>query len=105
MNEAYKVAALRMEALKPVDFLAAATLKAAEALGLSDLGSLAAGFQADFQVIDARARPLLDRRLKIANSPDEILAALIHLADDRCVESVWVKGKVLRAKLTPQAIA
>ncbi|HYX34810.1 MAG TPA: guanine deaminase [Oligoflexus sp.] len=97
MNEAYKVAALRGEIIQPVDLLAAATLQAAQGLGLSDLGSLEEGYQADFQVIDVRARPLLDRRIKISNSPAEILAALIHLADDRCVESVWVNGKELRS--------
>jgi cytosine/adenosine deaminase-related metal-dependent hydrolase len=33
----------------------------------------------------------------MANSAEDILAALIHLADDRCVESVWVNGKRLRS--------
>ncbi len=97
MNEAYKVSALRGAAVKPLNLLAAATLKAAQALGLSDLGSLNIGYQADFQVINLRMRPLLERRVKIANSAEEILAALIHLADDRCVESVWVNGKRLRS--------
>jgi guanine deaminase len=97
MNEAYKVAALRGAGVQALDLLAAATLKAAQALGLSDLGSLSLGYQADFQVINVRTRPLLERRIKMANSADEILAALIHLADDRCVESVWVNGKMLRS--------
>jgi guanine deaminase len=97
MNEAYKVSALRGAPLQPVDLLAAATWKAAQALGLSDVGSLEVGYQADFQVINVRARPLLERRVKNANSAAEILAALIHLADDRCVESVWVNGKQLRS--------
>jgi guanine deaminase len=97
MNEAYKVAALRGAAVQPIDLLAAATLKAAQALGLADLGSLSVGYQADFQVINVRTRPLLERRIKMANSAEEILAALIHLADDRCVESVWVNGKRLRS--------
>jgi len=39
----------------------------------------------------------LEGRLKSANSAEDILAALIHLADDRCVESVWVNGKRLRS--------
>jgi guanine deaminase len=97
MNEAYKVAALRAAPVQPIDLLAAATLKAAQALGLQDLGSLSVGYQADFQVINIRTRPLLERRLKMANSAEEVLAALIHLADDRCVESVWVNGKRLRS--------
>jgi guanine deaminase len=97
MSEAYKVAAMRGAPVQAVDLLAAATFKAAQALGLSDLGSLSVGFQADFQVINVRARPLLERRVKIANSAEEVLAALIHLADDRCLESVWVNGKRLRS--------
>lgn len=97
MNEAYKVSALRGEPVNSVDLLAAATLKAARALGLEQLGSLDVGFHADFQVINQAARPLLARRLARCRTGEEILAALIHLCDETSIESVWVKGKNLCA--------
>ncbi len=96
MSEAHKIAALRGCAIAPIETFAAATLKAAMALGFDDLGSLEVGYQADFQVIDSSLRPILDRRRNRCTSSTELLSALIHLSDDRCVESVWVKGKKIR---------
>jgi len=96
MNEAHKVAALRGCAIAPIETFAAATIKAGIALGFDDLGCLDVGYQADFQVIDSSQRPILDRRRNSCTSSTELLSALIHLSDDRCVESVWVKGNKIR---------
>ncbi|MCX6131867.1 MAG: guanine deaminase [Proteobacteria bacterium] len=98
LNEAHKVGALAGHAMSGHELFAAATLGAGQSLGFEDLGSLDEGYQADFQVIDARARALLDRRIKACKNLEEMLSALIHLCDDRCLESLWIRGKKVRSK-------
>lgn len=93
MAEAYKVSALRGAPVLAEELFHAATLGAAAALNLTNVGALAEGFEADFQVIDPRRRPILERRLRHCTTPADILAALIHLCDDRCVDGVWVRGE------------
>jgi len=93
MGEAYKVSALQGAPVLAEELFHTATLGAATALNLSNVGSLAPGFEADFQVIDPRRRPILERRLRHCTTPADILAALIHLCDDRSVDGVWVRGK------------
>ncbi len=96
MNEAHKVAALRGVPLSSSELFVTSTLKAAESLGMTDLGTLEVGYKADFQVIDPSRRPLLDRRLKNCQSIPELLSAFIHLCDERCLDSVWIQGKKVR---------
>ena len=70
------------------------TAGAAQALGLDGvIGNLTPGCEADFVVIDPRATPLLERKVTLANSLDELLFSLIVLGDDRCIERTYVAGK------------
>jgi len=95
LHEAYKVAQLRGQNLSPLRALYLATLGGAQALGLQDrIGSFAPGREADLVVIDLAATPLLERRLRHAESLAEKLFALIMLGDDRCVAATYVQGRI-----------
>ena len=73
-----------------------ATRGGAEALDLATtLGQVAPGFEADLAVLDLRATPLLDFRMRHAADWAERLFALMTLGDDRSVCATWVNG-VLR---------
>jgi guanine deaminase len=93
MGEAYKVGQLRGEPISPAQLLYASTRGAALALGFSKLGSLDPGFEADMQVIDLAAKPLLARRWHNARDPADRLATLMHLIDDRCIRQLYVRGR------------
>lgn len=65
------------------------TAGAANALGLEGIvGNLMPGCEADFVVLNPQATPLLARRAAQAGSLEELLFALIVLADERAVERV-----------------
>ncbi|WP_326533792.1 guanine deaminase [Pseudorhodoferax sp.] len=66
---------------------------AAQALGLGGVvGTLQAGTEADFLVLNPAATPLLARKTALADSLEELLFALIVLGDDRLVERVVTAG-------------
>jgi guanine deaminase len=70
------------------------TAGAAIALGLDGVvGNLAPGCEADFIVIDPKATPLLERRMSLAASLDELLFSLIVLGDDRAIERTVIGGQ------------
>jgi guanine deaminase len=93
MNEAYKVAQLKGEALSAPTAFYLATRGAARALYLEDkVGSLAPGMEADVLVLDLKSTPLIDFRMRACNSFEEALFVQMTLADDRAVESVYAAG-------------
>ncbi len=64
---------------------------AAQALGLAEtIGTLQAGSEADFVVLNPAATPLVARKTALADSLEELLFALIVLGDDRLVERAVV---------------
>ena len=64
---------------------------AARALGLEGvIGTLQAGTEADFLVLNPKATPLLARKTGRAQNLDELLFSLIVLGDDRVIEKVVV---------------
>ncbi len=81
--------------LGPEELLYRATLGGARALALeARIGSLDAGKEADFIVVDPRRRTgiisdILDRSI------DEILSALVFLGDDRIIDATFVRGRQL----------
>ena len=94
MEEAYKVQQLRGEKLDPLQSLYMATLGGARALDLeSKIGNFLPGKEADFCVLDLQATPLLDFRLRHANSLQELLFVLQTLGDDRLIERTYVMGR------------
>jgi len=97
MNEAYKVSMLLGEALTPSQLLHAATRGAARALDRDDLGNFDKGRRADFLVIDPSRHRLLRRRNILDASPEEIMFALIHHADDRIIIRTYVEHRLVSA--------
>ncbi len=74
------------------------TAGAAAALGLNGVvGNLQVGCEADFVVLNPQATPLLARKTAQARNLDELLFALIVLADDRAVAQTWVAGHLSEA--------
>ena len=77
--------------LTPSQLWWAHTGAAARALGLEGvIGTLQAGTEADFLVLDPKATPLLARKTGRAQNLDELLFSLIVLGDDRVIEKVVV---------------
>ena len=94
---AFEVARLGGQYLSPSTLWWHASTGSADALGLGDqLGRIQPGFDADWIVIDPRAKPLLARRWNQAESDDARLFALIVLGDDRNIAATVVKGRVVQ---------
>lgn len=95
MSEAHKVLHLQGQNLPASRALYLATLGAAQALGLQDsIGNLKAGKDADFVVVDPAATPVMARRAEYCESGEELLFALMTLADDRHVAATYVAGQL-----------
>nr|WP_320133606.1 guanine deaminase [uncultured Holophaga sp.] len=93
MGEAYKVQQLRGHSLDPFQSFHAATLGAAEALGLAHrLGNLQPGKDADFVLLDLEATPLLAFRRRSCRGGRELLFLLQTLGDDRLVQETYALG-------------
>jgi guanine deaminase len=94
MDAAYKVARLGGHHLSALRMFWMATAGAAHALDLGDrIGTLAAGSDADFIVLDPRATPLLARRTSRAESLEELLFAFALLGDDRAIAATYAAGE------------
>ncbi|UTY56234.1 guanine deaminase [Massilia sp. erpn] len=99
MNEAYKVARLKGSYLPAMRMFYLATLGAARSLQLEGtIGSLAAGNEADFIVLDPDATPLLARRRATCNSLEEQLFALALLGDDRAIAATYAAGQLVHER-------
>ncbi len=94
MADAYKVQQVQSVSLSPFHLWYLATLGGARALTLdAETGSLEAGKSADFLVLDLNATPLLAMRTGRASSPEDLLAGLIFMGDDRAVERSFIAGR------------
>ena len=99
LNEAYKVMQLQGKKLDPFKSLYLATLGGARALYLDDrIGNLQPGKDADFVVLDYKATPLIDYRLRQARTLEERLFALMILGDDRAVKETYAAGVSVHRK-------
>ncbi len=81
--------------IEPPELLYRATLGGAEAAHLDHLiGSLTAGKEADFIVVDpSRKSGIVDDIL--SQPTDEILSSLVFLGDDRLIEATFVRGNCI----------
>ncbi len=93
MKAAYEIAQLRGYSLHPIKAFWLATMGSAAVLRLTgEAGNLAPGYDADVIVIDLKSRPVIEQRMRHANSLWEALFVQIILADDRAVREVYVGG-------------
>jgi guanine deaminase len=94
MQAAYEVAQLSGMPLAPSCALYLATRGAARALDLdANVGTVAAGMEADLAVLDLHSTPLIAFRMQYAKDIDEALAIQMALADDRAVRATYVAGR------------
>lgn len=99
MHAAYQVARMKGSYLTALRMFYLATHGAARAMGLDGtIGTLAAGAEADFIVLDPQATPLLARRSQHCGSLEEQLFALALLGDDRAVLATYVAGQCLHRR-------
>ncbi|AKU13062.1 guanine deaminase [Azoarcus sp. CIB] len=94
LGDAYKVLQLNGQSLSAERAFYLATLGGARSLYLDEqIGSFAAGREADFVVLDPAATPLLARRSAACETLAERLFVLMMLGDDRAVAETWVMGE------------
>lgn len=99
MNEAHKVARLSGYHLSARRMFWLATQGAARDLDLAGrIGTLAAGAEADFVVLDPTSTPLLARRTARSESLEELLFAFAMLGDDRAVAATYAAGRQVHAR-------
>jgi guanine deaminase len=99
MNEAHKIARLTGHHLTATRMFWLATTGAAQVLDLADkVGTLAAGSEADFVVLDPAGTPLLGRRTSRAETLEELLFAFALLGDDRAVFQTYSAGQCVHRR-------
>lgn len=102
LNEAYKAAHLHGTDLTAAGAFYLATRGTAEALGLADrIGSIEPGMEADLAVLNLRSTPLIDYRMRYAETLDEILFLQMIMGDDRAIAATYVAGDRVYAASHP----
>lgn len=98
LDEGYKVLNLQGQRHHPYRAFWQATRGNAEAIGMADrIGTLEAGTEADFIVLDARATDAMALRMETAETLAEELFVLQTLGDDRAVRATYVAGRVVHS--------
>ncbi len=100
-DEAYKVTQLAGNTVTPLQLFYELTLGGAAALSIdSQVGNFVGGKEADFVVLDPNATEILSHRIEQAHSIEEILFAMIILADDRCTLATHVMGDAVYRRVS-----
>ena len=93
LDEGYKVLNLQGQRYHPLRSFYQATLGNAQAIGMDDrIGRLAAGYDADFIVLDCASNPAMALRAETGLTLSEELFLLQTLGDDRAVVASIVSG-------------
>lgn len=81
--------------IEPRELFYRATLGGARALYMGEqVGSLEVGKEADFIVVDPRAKSGIVDNI-MSHPTDEILSCLVFLGDDRLIDQTYVRGRLL----------
>jgi guanine deaminase len=100
MDEAYKIQQLQGERLNPLESTYFMTLGNAEALSLADkIGTLDAGTDADFIVLNMAATPAMALKAEVVTSLADELFLLQTMGDDRAIVETYVAGAAAKAEL------
>ncbi len=95
-DEAYKVTQLAGNTVTPLQLFYEMTMGGAKALTIDhQVGNFSQGKEADFVVLDPKATAVLEQRIDLANTIEEVLFALIVLGDDRCTRATHLMGEVV----------
>jgi len=96
INEAYKIQQLQGMSLDPLKSFYLSTLGGATALSLEKyVGNFTKDKEADFNIIDYNATPLIRARLQTCTTLQEKLFVLQMLGDDRAIRQTWVAGNAV----------
>lgn len=96
MNEAYKAAQLNGAPYSSLHTFYLATKGTAEALSLEDkIGALEVGMEADLVVLNLKSTPIIEYRMRYAQSLEETLFIQMTLGDDRAIAATYIAGKMV----------
>jgi len=96
MAAAYEIGQLRGTPLHARQLLWLATAGSARSLHLhNQIGTLAAGYEADICVLDLASTPAIAQRAANVSDIWEAVFATIMMGDDRAVAQVWVNGQLV----------
>jgi guanine deaminase len=99
MGEAYKVQMLNGYKPTATQLFAMATIGNAHRLHIAeDVGDLVPQKYADLVVLDPEATPVLQHRLALSQSLDDVLFSLMILGDDRAVSATYIAGQKIHAR-------
>ena len=99
MNEAHKIARLTGHHLTATRMFWLATTGAAQVLDMADkVGTLKAGTEADFVVLDPAGTALMRRRTSRVESLEELLFAFALLGDDRAIFATYSAGECVHSR-------
>ncbi|MDR2311357.1 MAG: guanine deaminase [Brucellaceae bacterium] len=97
LDEGYKVLQLRGQRLNPLSSFYMMTLGNAQALSMADrIGTLDAGTEADFVILDSRATSAMRLRMDAGSNLAQELFLLQTLGDDRAIVETYVAGQPVK---------
>lgn len=97
LDEGYKVLQLRGQRLNPLSSFYMMTLGNAQALSMADkIGTLDAGTEADFVVLNSRAISAMRLRMDAGSNLAQELFLLQTLGDDRAIVETYVSGQPVK---------
>ena len=96
MKAAYEISQFHGVSLPPEELFYAQSLGSARTLHLDDkIGRIAPGYEADLTVVDLNSTPMIENRMKSAESVSDQLFAQIILADDRAIRATYAAGSMV----------
>ena len=94
MNEAYKAAQMNGAPYSSFHTFYLAIKGTAEALSIADkVGTIEVGMEADLVVLNLQSTPIIEYRMKYADSLEEMLFIQMTLGDDRAIAATYIAGK------------
>ncbi|MEO0544099.1 MAG: guanine deaminase [Pseudomonadota bacterium] len=94
MDEGYKILNCQGQRWHPFASFAQATIGNAQAISMADkIGSLAAGYEADFIVLDASATGAMALRMEGVETLAQELFVLQTMGDDRAIAQTYIAGR------------